>query len=82
MLCDIFQGFAHTVDGTFALEDDGAARATAHVDIGLGALGNIAQDITEGLLELIAREHLRGSETELLRMFPGKTHDPRQIRRS
>ena len=46
LLCDILQGFADPVHRAAALKDNCPSRTTAHVDIGLRALGNVTEDVT------------------------------------
>lgn len=75
LLCDILESLSHRVHGALALEDDRAIWAAPHVDIGLGSLADVPQDIPDRLLELTWRKHLRRGETKLFDMLSRQGHD-------
>lgn len=58
LLGHLLEGLPDRFHRTLSFKDDRAAGATAHVDIGLGPTGDIAEDVPQGLLQLSAWKHL------------------------
>ena len=75
LLRHLFKGLSHSINRALTLKNYRTSRSAAHVNVGLGPLGNITQNITEGLLQLTAREHLGRNQTQLFHMLSGETHD-------
>lgn len=71
-MCNFLKRLADSIHRALAFEDDRAAGTTAHIDGSLGFPGDIAQDVSEGFLQLAAGLHLGWGESKLLHVLAGK----------
>jgi hypothetical protein len=71
---NLLESLPHRLDRTSGLKDDSSAGARLELELGLGAPVDVADDVVDGLLELLARSELVGREGDALRVLAGDVH--------